>query len=571
MVERDRLPHLRILGFRESLPFSTAQSARGRFRIAEKARASHGRELLRQLEDLTPLAQARIEEQHRSSEEIPSGIYLQFESEPGFELAAESLEREASGIELLSVVKGESREYATVFVPEGKLVLFERKVKAYLEENHRVSGKPLNEKLINNIANIRLATVRRLWTDDPALYPADEDSVFWWEVWLRVGDDRESFVRLFREHGIGIGLEIPDRELRFLERTVISAKGSVRQLTRSVLLLNSVAELRRLKVPNRFFLDQRLSEQREWVDDALRRLEGPGSATPSLCLLDTGVTRAHPLLENAFATADVQSLNPAWSASDLYGHGSLMAGLALYGDLGEFLASQALEPLLHRGESVKVLDRDGDNIGALYGDICREAIARAEIAAPQRTRSICLAVTAKEDMDRGKPSSWSATLDALAAGSEDENRRLILVSAGNTDPAHYDQYPNSNVTDSIHDPAQAWNVVTVGGVAYKTDLDSATSPGWNALAPDGDLSPYSCTSVSWEPGWPLKPDIVLESGNMATTAGQPPQWLRRSRSLKYPPRTGPATAGFDVGNECRDRFGGPSVCPNPGALSAIVA
>jgi hypothetical protein len=522
MAERDRLPHLRISGFRESRPFSTAQSARGRFRIAEKTRASHGRELLRQLEDLTPLAKARIEEQHRSSEEIPNGIYLQFESESGFELAAESLEREASGIELLSVVKGESREYATVFVPEGKLVLFERKVKAYLEENHRVSGKPLNEKLINNIANIRLATVRSLWTDDPALYPANEDSAFWWDVWLRVGDDRESFVRVFREHGIGIGLEIPERELRFLERTVISVKGSVRQLTRSVLLLNCVAELRRLKSPNSFFLDQRLSEQREWVDDALRRLEGPGSAAPSVCLLDTGVTRAHPLLENAFAAADVQSVNPAWSTSDLYGHGSLMAGLALYGDVGEFLAAGAPEALLHRGESVKVLDRDGDNVGALYGDICREAIARAEIAAPRRARSICLAVTAKEDMDRGKPSSWSATLDGLAAGSEDENRRLILVSAGNTDPAHYDQYPNSNITDSIHDPAQAWNVVTVGGVTYKTDLDPVTSSGWNALAPGGDLSPYSCTSVSWEPGWPLKPDIVLEGGNMATTAGQPP-------------------------------------------------
>jgi hypothetical protein len=140
-----------------------------------------------------------------------------------------------------------------------------------------------------------------------------------------------------------------------------------------------------------------------------------------------------------------------------------MAGLALYGDLGEFLASQAPEALLHRGESVKILNQDGDNAGALYGDVCREAIARAEIAAPERVRSICLAVTAKEDMDRGKPSSWSSTLDALVAGSEDENRRLIFVSAGNTDPAQYDQYPNSNVTDSIHDPAQAWNVVTVGG------------------------------------------------------------------------------------------------------------
>lgn len=522
MAAQDRRPHLRVEGFRDTLAFATPQSGRANFTVAERARRAHGRELLRQLHQVAPVAQARIEAQHRETPEIPAGVYLQFESEPGFELASESLAREASGIELLSVVQQGTRSIATVFVPEGKLEHFEQLVRAYLENERADTGKPANQRLVNNIARIRLATTRGLWSDHPDLYPADPDLAIWWEIWLRVGEDREAFVRLFREHGTRIGLELPARELRFLERTVIAARGSLRQLTKSVLLLNSVAELRRLKGPARFFLNLRAAEQREWIDDALERITWPGADAPAVCLLDTGVTRSHPLLAPAFAPADVQSVVPAWTAADNYGHGTEMAGLALFGDLTDLLGSQLPETLIHCGESVKILHADGGNAGALYGDICREAIARAEVAAPARQRAICLAVTAKDDMDRGKPSSWSATLDALASGSEDDQRRLLLVSAGNTNPNHYGAYPGSNSTDSIHDPAQAWNVLTVGAVTFKTELDPATAPGWAALAPPGDLSPYSCTSATWDSGWPMKPDIVLEGGNLAIIAGQPP-------------------------------------------------
>jgi hypothetical protein len=476
---------------------------------------------LRQLRELTPAAETRIQLQHREGHDIPAGVYLQFESEPGFELASDSLAREKSGIELLSVVKSGARSLATVFVPEGQLDHFEGLVRAYLETT-RPSGKPAYDRLISNIARIRMATVRGLWTDHPDLYPRDLEAIVWWEVWLRVGDDREAFVRLFREHGARLELEIPERELRFLERTVIAARGSLRQLVRSASLLNCVAELRRLKSTAKFFLDLRTREQREWIEDALRRITWAAEDAPAVCLLDTGVSRAHPLLEPAFSVTDVHSLVPAWTPADQYGHGTEMAGLAMFGDLVGLLESGLPEQNIHRGESVKIMNRDGDNEGALYGDICREAIARAEIAAPRRTRAICLAVTAKEDIDRGKPSSWSSTLDALASGAEDDRRRLILVSAGNTSPERYAEYPDSNATDSIHDPAQSWNVVTIGALTYKTGIDAVTAPGWAPLAPQGDLSPYSCTSTTWESGWPMKPDIVLEGGNLAISPGQPP-------------------------------------------------
>ena len=107
---------------------------------------------------------------------------------------------------------------------------------------------------------------------------------------------------------------------------------------------------------------------------------------------------------------------------------------------------------------------------------------------------------------------------SLAADADEDGvtPRLLVVSAGNiNNPNAWAEYPNSNSTESIHDPAQAWNALTVG--AY-TNLDRITEPDANdyqPIAPAGGLSPFSTTSSTWQPQWPMKPDVVFEGGNAA--------------------------------------------------------
>ena len=75
--------------------------------------------------------------------------------------------------------------------------------------------------------------------------------------------------------------------------------------------------------------------------------------------------------------------------------------------------------------------------------------------------------------------------------------------------------PIGNGTDGIHDPGQAWNALTIG--AY-TDLTQIREPDMEAFRPvalEGGLSPFSTTSLTWQPHWPLKPDVVFEGGNAA--------------------------------------------------------
>jgi hypothetical protein len=129
-----------------------------------------------------------------------------------------------------------------------------------------------------------------------------------------------------------------------------------------------------------------------------------------------------------------------------------------------------------------------------------------------------MAVTARDNRDRGRPSAWSATLDRLAADIDGDGLtpRLLVVSAGNIEDNHaWQDYPASNSSDGIHDPGQAWNVLTVGAFTEKTHITENGASTYHPIAPTGSLSPFSTTSMTWDKPWPLKPDVVMEGGNAA--------------------------------------------------------
>jgi hypothetical protein len=209
-----------------------------------------------------------------------------------------------------------------------------------------------------------------------------------------------------------------------------------------------------------------------------------------------------------------------------------MAGLALYGDLTHVLASTA------RGRAAAPA-RVGEGPAArwpppnrpdLYGAVTAEAASRAEIQAPARRRTFSMSVAATDERDRGQPTSWSAAIDALAAGrsfdpstkgldylddDEDPAQRLFVLCAGNVDEAALavDHLGRSDA-DAVHDPGQAWNALTVGAVTEKAVITDPTWASWQPVAPTGELSPWSTTGVTFADAWPIKPDVVFEGANV---------------------------------------------------------
>ncbi|WP_245431832.1 S8 family serine peptidase [Rhizobium sophoriradicis] len=75
-----------------------------------------------------------------------------------------------------------------------------------------------------------------------------------------------------------------------------------------------------------------IEEQHQWVDCYLvRRTAYAANADPNyITLLDRGVSRAHPLIQPALAAPDRHAAEAGWDVNDAVGHGTQLAGLALF-------------------------------------------------------------------------------------------------------------------------------------------------------------------------------------------------------------------------------------------------
>ena len=506
--------HLFIRGTAQAQHYVPTWRGKIRFRTPPRdAPVNHGTRLAAALE------QAAVDQQQEpeiTAQGIPV-VPLVLASEPEFTLYLQSLDNQRLGLELVNVRnQADGSQQATVHIPAAKIP---KLIQKFVDYAHTLTrhGKPANQRLAESISELRLAMLRNgdYWMDSGPLPAPDEE--FWWEIWLRSDGDPAVIATSFRQEATRLGIRVSDQESRFPDYVVILAYTSFNVLLNFPALLRYLGELRRASIVATEFLSLPPAGQHEFIQVMLERTTFAGDDAPAVCILDCGVNRGHPLLEHALAEQHNLAWNDDWTSADRDGHGTEMAGLALYGpQLGELLLSDRLIQLRHRLEAVKILPDVGENSPPDYGPITVGSVARIEIEAPDRRRTICMAITA-DDKDEGHPTLWSASLDQMCSGANDGRPRLMFVSAGNIhDQLTVDAYPTINLETSIQDPAQAWNVVTVGAFTDQVHIADSDLAGFNPLASRGGLCPRSTTSCGWtDLIWPLKPDIVMEGGNYA--------------------------------------------------------
>lgn len=495
------------------------------FVIMQRTPSEHGQRILETLQSIRQQADdilARPAPEGLIKEDV---IYLDFISDFDVELAFDSFEDNRSGnYHLLSCIKEGNQFRALVAVKSKGLSNLIRKVEAYSTEVTK-KGNPKNAKLVSNISDIRLASLQSFWNEPTLDFPRSNESI-WWEVWLRrenfeqdVSEDQKVVTQLS-----AINVSVGNQRLIMPEHIIRLVRGTPEQLSNSLILLDNLAEIRKAKDTADFFTELRNFEQREWVDDLLRRLEAQ-SPLPSIaiCILDTGVNNGHPLISPFLPNTNMDSVNPAWGNLDGYriGHGTQMAGLALFGDLTDVLTTTDRVQIFHQLESVKLINASAPHDPEIYGQVTIECVNRAIVMSPTRKRLFCMAITSEDGRDRGKPSSWSSAVDKIAFGgtgvSDDKN--LILVSVGNVLHDNAEEYPSKNKIEFVHDPAQAFNALSVGGYTEKDSIDLSEFPASIPLATRGNIAPSSSTSCLADNQWPIKPDIVMEAGNYGVQDG----------------------------------------------------
>lgn len=386
---------------------------------------------------------------------------------------------------------------------------------------HRAS-----EKLVAPIAQVALATL-----DDqrgPVLRHTElaESTSYWFELACRGGyrrppeESTRSKAQVVRQlHRIGAPQTVD--EFMAPERLYLFAR-----LTRAELdALRSATDcIYEVELATPEIRDLKLFEELTSAELVDFKLTAPPPAAPSVCILDTGVASRHPLLAPAILTATVAGPEIP-SPEDTFGHGTKMAGAALYDDLGAAVENGSAV-VSHWIQSSRLLVEPGKGTGSdeNYDNWPLLTVRAVEAAeredAVQRDRVFVLAITRsmqEPPFDELVPTLWSHAVDQLAYNRA--RGRLLVVSAGNARLAQWmtlaQQYPKLHPSEKLHQPAQSTNALTVGAYTERTTLGPGDlAEGTVVVAPAGGLSPFSSSGL---PGteWPIKPDVVFEGGNLA--------------------------------------------------------
>lgn len=499
---------------KESMPYKTTRKGRGTRNYPHLDRPlEHVRKLKQELDSIV---KTTITSQQVAAIKEKDGFYLDVSGKQGYDLKYDSLEDETAGIQLLNIQSKDDLVKATLFVPKNKASPLVRKFDQF-EASLGTGDNPKNNDLVRSIDTIREADVESFWQGPCEDIPTSDIRV-WCEVWLSTEKQNDNdvlteFTSLLDEFNIAY----KDEHITFPERIVMLILVNYNDLVALLQCSKCIAELNKCEEPNSFFIKESLTAQYDWVDDIKNRLQLEDS-NATICLLDTGVSSAHPLLEPFIHEQDIHTVFDDGDVSDSDGHGTGMAGIALYHDLNQSLLSRDIINIPYRIESSKIL-RNQKNDPELYGAITAQGILFNEIENPNKDRSICMAVTT--DATDGQPTSWSGAIDEIVAGvnifgADNENKRLMLISAGNVELSELRdiKYPEVNINSYVQNPGQSWNALTVGAYNSKIQIDDTDFLGYHPVADIGELSPYSSTSVLWDNKWPIKPEILMDGGNI---------------------------------------------------------
>lgn len=502
-------PHLFVKNAHLSQEYTTPPGPPIKSVLPKRDRVLHGNFVLSSLNEIWNTHNIEGLQRKEAGLPVKDGEYITFISKEKQLLELDSLS--SDGAILLNVKSDLDNTFqaATIYIPEDKKDKLLGKVKKYLEEETD-KNLPKNQKLVDKIDDIKKTTVEFLWNSSNDFIPKDD--AIWCEIWLAKNFyDEVGQIMYLSSICEMFDIQVNFNYHIFPERSILIVKTNFNQLSELVNSVGFIAEIRRAEELNKFWLDQTTVDREDWIETAIENINFVNSNN-YISILDSGINNGHLLIRDSLSDNDRLTIDINWGKNDSghKGHGTAMAGIALYGNLNKTLENNLPLELNHRLESIKILPPDNQiNIINECHFITQNAVNIAIINNPAYKRIFCMAVTGKNQNDFGKPSTWSAVLDEIVFGEDGNDKKIFLVSAGNVrEEEDWKNYPASNLDLSVESPAQAWNAITVGAYTQKI------IPNANTVANKFELSPYSRTSSSWESSWPIKPEVVFEGGNL---------------------------------------------------------
>lgn len=324
---------------------------------------AHRAKLLQQLDAIGQQVQARSD---TARDELASREIIAVRPAPNTQLTADQLDDSRADARLVGVVA----ETGTVLldVANSNLDYLRKKLDAFaddakVEVKTQKDGSTTThrdkERAVAPVDTIGLAAlddVAGAHLRAEALVP---DRAYWFEVACRGGyrrplsDTEGSRAQIARQlHRVGALQKLDEfvgpEQVYFFDRLTRAQLDALRAAT------DCIYEIDLAPQPLR---DLKLLEDVTTQDVKTFALTLPHADAPSVVLLDTGIASGHPLLKAAIlsATTAGPEIQPP---EDTYGHGTKMAGLALYRDLGAAIERGSAQPT-HWLQSSRLLIEPG--------------------------------------------------------------------------------------------------------------------------------------------------------------------------------------------------------------------
>lgn len=352
--------------------------------------------------------------------------------------------------------------------------------------------------------------------ETPSLYVVDVE--LWHRGTRSLASNALAELRRFIEHEAAPGERVRDH---FAGDTLCLARVSITGAKLSRLLddLDVVAEV---ELPPAPLFDARAAmtaTPRDFPEPPRPLEDGP-----RVCTLDSGIVSNHPLLRNNVGHA-VATLTASTAPDDRHGHGTMVGGLAVFGDV------RAGYEQGHFSSPVTLFSSRVLNENNLFDDEkliihqMREAISYF-VQPPYNCRvfNVSLGDGKPWLRDNRRQSLWAETLDVLSR----ELKVLIVVSAGNQNLGWANSTTDSEETLSDYpnylfhpdcglcEPATAAIPITVGGLAEHAT--PAVRQGASAEYLDrpvaGPLEPTPTTRIGPGINDAVKPEFVAPAGNV---------------------------------------------------------
>jgi len=276
------------------------------------------------------------------------------------------------------------------------------------------------------------------------------------------------------------------------------------------------------------------------INELPQNIPSPAVDAARVCILDSGINANHPLLKSAIAEG--ASFIDGEGEADEVGHGTAVAGIALYGDVDACDKSNFWRPefWIYNGKVMKKCPHTGN---AIYDEHSLEAsLTKAvEYFVDLGCRIFNLSLgNSHAPYDGAHIRGLAYILDVLSR----RHNILFVVSTGNFCGADNpptpinswrDEYPEYLLAEqsAIIDPAPAMTVLTVGSISrHNATYDAQRFPEIQQLSPASEYQPSPFTRHGPSVKGAFKPELVAAGGGLASPMRQNTgQWRADMRGL----------------------------------------